>query len=400
MNNTEQELKLALTESEYAALLSVCGAAPQLQTNYYFVYDNMSADEVLRVRAKNAAYLLCYKRKIAVDSDVYVSDERETAIDRATAMEMLRGGMQAPLVKQLVGANIPQTAHCIGKTDTYRAAFDLLEWRLELDKNVYCGVVDYELECESADRNSLACLTEYLHDRFSIPVRHSAPKFSRFLAARPDKLAKRYKYLIFDFDGTLNDTSAGIYSTFTKVLAHFGVDASKVDLSRHIGPPLTDSYTKLVGANNCQSAIQLHKRIFDQDNAAANSRLYDGVTDMLDALYNSGKYVLAVASSKYQPHVEYSLKYRNLDKYFAVAYGQTETRGFKSEVLAELLSDMHWNAEQCLMIGDTLHDIDGANINGIDAVAVTYGFGDAEQLYSAKTVAVCDSPAQIAYLLE
>ena len=158
MNNTEQELKLALTESEYAALLSVCGAAPQLQTNYYFVYDNMSADEMLRVRAKNAAYLLCYKRKIAVDSDVYVSDERETAIDRATAMEMLRGGMQAPLVKQLVGANIPQTAHCIGKTDTYRAAFDLREWHLELDKNVYCGVVDYELECENRDVSQLAAL--------------------------------------------------------------------------------------------------------------------------------------------------------------------------------------------------------------------------------------------------
>ena len=36
------------------------------------------------------------------------------------------------------------------------------------------------------------------------------------------KLAKNYKYIIFDFDGTVNNTSPGIYATFTAVLDKFG----------------------------------------------------------------------------------------------------------------------------------------------------------------------------------
>ncbi|MCH5152390.1 MAG: HAD hydrolase-like protein [Clostridiales bacterium] len=214
-----------------------------------------------------------------------------------------------------------------------------------------------------------------------------------------NKLEKHYKYIIFDFDGTINNTSPGIYSTFTKVLAHFGVDASTVDLSRHIGPPLSDSYTHLVGKERCDEAIELHKKIFADDNAAENSFLYDGIVDVLDKLRHSGKYVMAIASSKYEPHAITSLKYHNIGQYFDFVYGQTEKRGFKAEVLRQLIDDNGWDRTQCLMIGDTLHDVDGAHANGIDVVAVTYGFGKKDELEQAKPIALCDSPLEILNLL-
>ena len=214
-----------------------------------------------------------------------------------------------------------------------------------------------------------------------------------------NKLDRTYKYIIFDFDGTVNNTSPGIYSTFTKVLAHFGVDASTVDLSRHIGPPLDDSYTHLVGEEHCAEAIQLHKQIFASDNAAENSHLYDGIVEVLDKLSQSGKYVLAIASSKYEPHAVTSLKYHRIEQYFRYVYGQTEQRGFKAEVLRQLIEDNGWDRSQCLMIGDTLHDVDGAHANGIDVVAVTYGFGKRDELVQAHPIALCDSPREILDLL-
>ena len=213
------------------------------------------------------------------------------------------------------------------------------------------------------------------------------------------KLDKQYKYIIFDFDGTINNTSPGIYSTFTKVLAHFGVDATTVDLSRHIGPPLTDSYTHLVGEKNCFEAIELHKKVFAQDRAAENSFLYDGIVDVLEKLAKCGKYTLAIASSKYEPHAITSLKYHKIDQYFDYVYGQTEQRGFKSEVLRQLIDDNGWDRAQCLMIGDTLHDVEGAHANGIDVVAVTYGFGKRDELEHAHPIALCDSPLEILNLL-
>ena len=214
-----------------------------------------------------------------------------------------------------------------------------------------------------------------------------------------NKLSKNYKYIIFDFDGTINDTSAGIYATFTKVLTHYGVDASSVDLSKHIGPPLTDSYTHLLGAERCNEAIQLHRKVYDEINAIQSSCLYDGIVDVLDKLYHSDKYLLAIASSKYQPHAIDSLAYHNIQGYFHSVYGQTEGRGFKAEVLRQLIADNGWDASQCLMIGDTLHDIQGARANGIDVIAVTYGFGKRDELISAHPIALCDSPFDILKLL-
>lgn len=212
------------------------------------------------------------------------------------------------------------------------------------------------------------------------------------------KLTDKYKYIIFDFDGTVNDTSPGIYATFTAVLRHYGVDASSIDLSRHIGPPLADSYTQLLGAQRCNQAIALHKQYYDAGNAIQNSRLYDGITQLLQALTQHG-YVLAIASSKFQPHAEQSLAYHKIAHFFAYVYGQNEQRGYKSEVLRQLLADSGWAARDCLMIGDTLHDIDGAHANGIDAVAVTYGFGKRDELARAQTLSLCDSPQDIGNLL-
>ena len=213
------------------------------------------------------------------------------------------------------------------------------------------------------------------------------------------KLTKQYKYIIFDFDGTINNTAPGIYATFTKVLEHYGVDASKLDLSEHIGPPLTDSYTRLLGADRCNEAIELHKKVYDELNAIENSFLYDGVRDVLERLKASGKYVLSIASSKYQPHALTSLKYHKLEKYFSYVYGQTEQRGFKAEVLRQLICDNGFDVDQCLMIGDTLHDVDGAHANGIDVVAVTYGFGKREELEHANVIALIDTPEEILDLL-
>ncbi len=209
---------------------------------------------------------------------------------------------------------------------------------------------------------------------------------------------KGYKYIIFDFDGTVNNTSPGIYATFGAVLAHFGVDASTVDLSRHIGPPLSDSYTRLVGSERCDEAIELHKKIFADTHAAENSFLYDGIVPVLDALKRQS-YVLAIASSKYEPHAVESLKYHHIDGYFDKVYGQTDKRGFKKDVLEQLVSENGWDRKLCLMIGDTLHDIEGAHDCGIDAVAVTYGFGKEDELRKARPVAMVSSPREIAELL-
>lgn len=211
-------------------------------------------------------------------------------------------------------------------------------------------------------------------------------------------LKNKYKYLIFDFDGTINNTAPGIYATFKAVLDTYGVDYSNVDFDDHIGPPLDFSYTELVGAERCQEAIAKHVKVFAETNAAQNSFLYEGIVDTLTALKNAG-YILAIASSKYQPHAIESLAYHNIGHFFDHVYGQTEKRGFKAEVLRQLIADNGWDKSKCLMIGDTFHDMQGALDNGIDGLAVTYGFGKLNDLLKANPIAVVHSTKEIADIL-
>ena len=51
------------------------------------------------------------------------------------------------------------------------------------------------------------------------------------------------------------------------------------------------------------------------------------------------------------------------------------------------------------MIGDTCYDVDGAKINGIDVLAVSYGFEDRATLLAHAPNALVDSVSEMAQLL-
>lgn len=209
---------------------------------------------------------------------------------------------------------------------------------------------------------------------------------------------KSYKYIIFDFDGTINNTAPGIVATFKKVLEMYNVDYSGVDFNKHIGPPLEYSFKELVGGGRWQEALNTYRRVFVETDAISNSFLYDGIVDTLKKLNEHG-YILSVATSKYEPFAIQSLKMLGISQYFTCLYGQTEKRGFKDEILAQLISDNGWEKSCCLMIGDTCYDVNGAKANGIDVMAVTYGFESEEKLKQANPDYITDSTRGICDLL-
>jgi len=211
-------------------------------------------------------------------------------------------------------------------------------------------------------------------------------------------LKKCYKYLIFDFDGTINNTAPGIEATFKATLDQFGVDYTNVDFTKHIGPPLKHSFDIFVGQDKCQQAIDLFRKIFEETDALKNSKLYTGIPQLLAKLQQRG-YKLAIATSKYEPFAVESLQYLGISQYFDVVYGQQQSRGYKNEILRQLIADNGWQKSDCLMIGDTCYDVDGAKANQIDVLAVSYGFEDRALLVSHSPNAIVDSVGEIATLL-
>lgn len=188
MRNLEQELKLQLDEREYDLLSALTENKPQLQTNYYFYTDAFSSDVMVRIREKNGRFVLGYKQRLQQNNGVVVCDERECEISPDFAHSMLERGIRYGEINAMLKTKLDEDLHCVGKTDTYRTAFYLQNWRLELDRNEYLGKVDFELECESQQVQQLAELESYLSFSFGIVVKYSKPKSQRFCEALNEKV--------------------------------------------------------------------------------------------------------------------------------------------------------------------------------------------------------------------
>ena len=58
----------------------------------------------------------------------------------------------------------------------------------------------------------------------------------------------KYKYVLFDLDGTITDPFEGITASIIYALDKFGISVSDRDkLAAFIGPPLVESFSKYYG---------------------------------------------------------------------------------------------------------------------------------------------------------
>ena len=88
------------------------------------------------------------------------------------------------------------------------------------------------------------------------------------------------------------------------------------------------------------------------------------------------------AASELQALAREIARHFDFAKHFKVIYGSEldGTRTNKVELIAHLLEQEHLDPAQTLMIGDRKHDLIGARSNGLESVAVGYGFGSEEEI--------------------
>ena len=198
-------------------------------------------------------------------------------------------------------------------------------------------------------------------------------------------------YLLFDLDGTLTDPKEGICTCVQYALASFGMEEPDLDkLEPFIGPPLKDSFMNFYHMDEAQAeaAIGKYRERF-RDTGIFENKLYEGIPEMLRVLNARGMY-LAVASSKPTVFVRRILEHFKIEKYFRTVVGSEldGTRTDKAEVVSEALRQMFGDKpvdkSRVYMIGDRRFDVEGAHALGLEAVAVSYGYGKMEELKEAR----------------
>ncbi len=203
-----------------------------------------------------------------------------------------------------------------------------------------------------------------------------------------------YKVILFDLDGTLTDPKLGITKGVEYALKDFGVKVDSLDdLTRFIGPPLYESFSRFYGFNEerTEKAITLFREYFAEKGIFENF-IYPGILQLLEALDKEGK-TLIVATSKPVVYAKKIVSHFKMDRFFSAVKGSHLNGKYsnKTELLEYILKDIDCDKEDILMIGDRKHDIIGANNNGIDSLGVTYGYSLPGELKEAGATYIVKS---------
>lgn len=210
----------------------------------------------------------------------------------------------------------------------------------------------------------------------------------------------KYKLAIFDFDGTIADTSEGIFNSIRYTQKMMGLPGITTEqMYSHVGPPIEESYKRNFGlvGEELKRAISFHKE-YAVRQGYRELRLYDGIIETLARLRDSG-YKTAVATLKAQDTADKILdcfKIRGSFDFVAGAVGSSS----KSELVLKCIEKLGCSKAETVLTGDSEYDAIGALNAQVDFIAVTYGFGfKAESDVGYDHVSVCGFPKEIADFL-
>ena len=187
----------------------------------------------------------------------------------------------------------------------------------------------------------------------------------------------KYSAVCFDLDGTLLDTTEGVLHAVKKTISTLGVGMPDNDiLSTFVGPPMQLSFETHFGMEKEEAleAANLFRRIYKQESLFMAS-LYPNVIDTLKLLKDSGLKII-VATNKSHDNAMDILKHFHIYDMCDYAMG-SDLKGKlkKRDIIEKCIKAIEVDVSECVYVGDSIFDFEGASALQMDFIGVTYGFG-------------------------
>ncbi len=195
------------------------------------------------------------------------------------------------------------------------------------------------------------------------------------MSTRADFAPRRFRFLVFDWDGTLSDSTAIIVQSLQQACRDLGEPVpSEIDARFVIGLGLTDAIRHVAPAlpreRHRYLAARYRYHYLARDEVIS---LYSGVEEMLAELEAAG-FVLGVATGKSRAGFARALAQQGIgDRFAATRCADEGLPKPHPEMLLHLMEQVDAEPRETLMIGDTTHDIELARNAGVSALAVAYG---------------------------
>lgn len=205
--------------------------------------------------------------------------------------------------------------------------------------------------------------------------------------------------VLFDLDGTLTDSFPGITNCFRYALEKLGEPVPTPEaLSWCVGPPLHESFEKMLGPDRVDQAVHLYRERY-ADLGAFESTVYDGIFDALGQLATKR---LLICTSKTVVYIPRILENKGLAPYFESYFGSNHdgTGANKGDIIATCLAATGLKPDECVMIGDRSHDMIGAVRNGVRPIGAAWGYAEPGELEQSGAIAVAQTPRDLPGIIQ
>jgi len=175
---------------------------------------------------------------------------------------------------------------------------------------------------------------------------------------------EKFDAIVFDFDGTLIDSSGVKSRAFGKLYEQHGGEIVRKVINYHREHEGISRFIKfkywqetLLGQQYTDELGEQLSRRFSKlvTDAVVQAPFLDGAYEFLKNHYYS--FPLFVASGTPESELREIVKRRNLTRFFHGVYGSPST---KKQILEFILMENNWSPNRLLMVGDTLSDWEGA----------------------------------------
>jgi phosphoglycolate phosphatase len=218
-------------------------------------------------------------------------------------------------------------------------------------------------------------------------------------------ISRAYDLIVFDWDGTLFDSTALITRCIQNAVEDVGGTRPSAAAASHvIGLNLMEALAHAapdVPKEKYPALGERYRHHFFKEQDAVS--LFDGVIDMLLAL-KAQHYWVTIGTGKSRKGLDVTLerdleidgKSVKLASLFDGTRTADQTQGKPNpQMLIELMREFGVDASRTLMVGDTTHDLQMALNAGVDSVGVSYGAHEADFLLTCKPKTVVHSIAEL-----
>lgn len=210
----------------------------------------------------------------------------------------------------------------------------------------------------------------------------------------------RFELLVFDWDGTLADSTGAIVACLQQSCADLGLPVPTAERARHIiGLGLDDALAYIVPDLQRSEYAKLADR-YRTHFIRQSTGLYPGTEAMLQALRNCG-FRMAIATGKSRRGLERALSELGLTDYFSAWRCADQcTPKPAPDMLTELMEEFEVEAGRMLMIGDTTHDLQMTGNAMVAALAVSHGAHSREALEAMRPLACVGDTEELSQWLQ